>query len=159
MVAAALGKASIVSNVLKPEKRLAVLAALVNGNGPSATSKITDVHRDTIGRFAFAMGMGCQRIHDRTVRDLSCHFVDMDEQHSWTTKRQVHVDPERDDVSKVGERWTWAAICRTSKLIIAWHVGKRTAESADALVRDVRARLVVMPQMISAYRRWRAGQP
>ncbi|WP_437979226.1 hypothetical protein WMF11_25280 [Sorangium sp. So ce295] len=47
----------------------------------------------------------------------------------------------------MGEQWTWAAICRTSKLIIAWHVGKRDQESSDSLVEDVRARLVVMPQI------------
>lgn len=135
------------SNVLSHEKRLEVLAALVNGAGPSAASRMTGVHRDTIGRFGFAVGLGCERLHDRLVRDLSCAFVDMDEQHSWCAKRQVHVDPERDDMSKVGERWTWAAICRTSRLIIAWHLGKRDAESADALVGDVRARLSVMPQV------------
>ena len=51
-------------------------------------------------------------------------------------------------MSKVmGERWTWAAICRASRLVIAWHVGKRDAAGADALVADVRARLSVMPQI------------
>ncbi len=134
-------------NVLSHGKRLEVLTALVNGNGASAASRITGVHRDTIGRFGFAVGVGCERLHDRLVRDLSCPLVDMDEQHSWCSKRQVHVDPEHDDVSRVGERWTWAAICRVSRLIIAWHVGKRDAVSAEALVRDVRARLVVMPQI------------
>ena len=134
------------SNVVPREKRLKVLSALVNGNGPSAASKMTDVHRDTIGRFAFAMGAGCTRLHDALVRDVSAHFVDMDEQHSWTGKRQIHMT-DADDPAVMGERWTWAAICRVSKLIIAWVVGKRTGENADALVRDVRARLIVMPQI------------
>ena len=147
-------KARAPVNVLSHGKRLEVLTALVNGNGASAASRITGVHRDTIGRFGFAVGVGCERLHDRLVRDLSCPLVDMDEQHSWCSKRQVDVDPEHDDVSRVGERWTWAAICRVSRLIIAWHVGKRDAVSADALVRDVRARLVVMPQIID--RRLRA---
>jgi IS1 family transposase len=136
-----------VANVLSAEKRIDVLACLVKGSGIRQTEDKTGVHRDTIGRFGFAIGVGCQRIHDALVRDLDCPLVDMDEQHSWTTKRQVHINPERDDTASMGERWTWAAICRTSKLIIAWTVGKRDAEGAEALVGDVRARLSVMPQI------------
>lgn len=135
------------ANVLSAEKRIEVLACLVKGSGIRQTEDKTGVHRDTIGRFGFAVGVGCERLHDALVRDLTCPLVDMDEQHSWTRKRQAHVAPERDDLAVVGERWTWAAICRTSKLIIAWHVGKRDAEGADALVGDVRARLAVMPQI------------
>jgi IS1 family transposase len=67
--------------------------------------------------------------------------------HGWVSRRQIHVDPAKHDAATSGEQWTWAAICRTSKLIIAWHVGKRDQESADALVEDVRARLAVMPQI------------
>ncbi|WP_437855121.1 IS1 family transposase [Sorangium sp. So ce363] len=135
------------ANVLPAERRLEVLAALVNGTSIRATERMTGVHRDTIGRFAQAIGEGCARLHDRLVRDLTCALVDLDEQHSWCRKRQNKVDAAKDDAGSVGEQWTWAAICRTSKLIVAWHVGKRDQESADALVEDVRARLVVMPQI------------
>ncbi|WP_437486624.1 IS1 family transposase [Sorangium sp. So ce1014] len=135
------------ANVLPAERRLEVLAALVNGTSVRAAERMTGVHRDTIGRFAQAMGEGCARLHDRMVRDLTCSLVDLDEQHSWCRKRQMKVDAAKDDAAAVGEQWTWAAICRTSKLIVAWHVGKRDQDSADALVEDVRARLTVMPQI------------
>ncbi|WP_437786664.1 IS1 family transposase [Sorangium sp. So ce1097] len=135
------------ANVLPAERRLEVLAALVNGTSIRAASRMTGVHQDTIGRFGQLVGEGCARLHDRLVRDLACPLVDLDEQHSWCRKRQNKVDAAKDDAAAVGEQWTWAAICRTSKLIIAWHVGKRDQESADALVEDVRARLVVMPQI------------
>lgn len=131
---------------LSEEKRLRVLAGLVNGNSIRAVSRMTDVHQDTIGRFAVQLGVGCQRLHDRMVRDLVCPFVDMDEQYSWCGKRQVNVDPAKDGPD-VGEQWTWAAECRTSNLTISWHVGKRNAESAYALVADTRSRLAVMPQI------------
>lgn len=135
-----------VANVLTDEKRLLVLAALVNGSGVRCTERMTGVHQDTIGRFAERIGIGCQRIHDRMVRDLSCAFVDMDEQHSWCFKRQQNV-PEGVDDSLIGEQWTWAALDRTSKLTIAWCVGKRDHVQADALVADTRARLATMPQI------------
>ncbi|WP_434042710.1 MULTISPECIES: IS1 family transposase [Sorangium] len=135
------------ANVLPAERRLEVLAALVNGTSIRAASRMTGVHQDTIGRFGQLVGEGCARLHDRLARDLTSPLVDLDEQHSWCRKRQIKVDAAKGDGSDVGEQWTWAAICRTSKLIIAWHVGKRDQESADALVEDVRARLAVMPQI------------
>ena len=62
---------------------------------------MTGVHRDTIGRFAFAMGEGCARLHDRIVRDLACALVDMDEQHSWCTKRQQNIPDDAPDTGPV----------------------------------------------------------
>lgn len=133
------------ANILRAEKRLEVLAALVNGSGVRGAARMTGVHQDTIGRFAFAIGLGCQRVHDRIVRGLACALVDMDEQHSWCSKRQQNLPEGAPE--DIGEQWTWAALCRTSKLTIAWTVGKRTQEQADVLVADVRARLVTMPQI------------
>jgi IS1 family transposase len=139
------GKGSV-ANVLPNDKRLDVLAQLVKNAGARNTSDVTGVHRDTIGRFAERVGVGCRRLHNRLVRDLVCAFVDMDEQHSWCFKRQQNV-PEGVDDTLIGEQWTWAALCRTSKLTIEWVVGKRNAEHADELVGDTRARLAVMPQL------------
>ena len=133
------------ANILSDEKRLEVLAALVNGSGVRGASRTTGVHQDTIGRFAFAIGIGCARVHDRIVRELACPLVDMDEQHSWCSKRQQNIPDDAPDT--IGEQWTWAALCRTSKLTIAWTVGKRTQDQADVLVADVRARLTVVPQI------------
>lgn len=138
-------KATPVANVLSDEQRLCVLAALVNGSGMRGVSRTTGVHQDNIGRFGFAMGEGCARLHDRIVRDLACALVDMDEQHSWCSKRQQNLPDDAPDT--IGEQWTWAALCRTSKLTIAWTVGKRTQAHADLLVADVRSRLTVMPQI------------
>jgi IS1 family transposase len=135
-----------VAHVLPNEKRLAVLAALVQNSGVRGAESTTGVHRDTIGRFAERIGFGCARLHDRIVRDIASAFVDMDEQHSWCFKRQQNV-PEGVDDALIGEQWTWAALCRMSKLTLAWCVGKRNAEHADELVADVRARLVTMPQI------------
>jgi hypothetical protein len=69
-------------DVLPAERRLEVLAALVNGTSIRATERMTGVHRDTICRFLQASGEGCARLHDRMVRDLTCPLVDLDEMHS-----------------------------------------------------------------------------
>jgi IS1 family transposase len=136
-----------VANVLVRKKRLEVFAALVAGNSIRRTEFMTGVHQDTIGRFGFALGQGSDRVHDRLVQGLTCPLVDLDEQHSWVGVRQQNLDLAKHDPSVLGEQWTWAAICRSSKLTIAWLVGKRDQEHADTIVADLRARLVVMPQI------------
>jgi IS1 family transposase len=137
-----------VANVLPFEKRLRVLAALVDGNSVRATSRMTEVHQDTISRFALSMGTGAQHLHDRLVRDLSCTLIEVDEQWSYVQKKQARVDPVKDSPDH-GDAWTWVAIDRNSRLAVAFYVGKRGEESAQAFTDDLRARLVTMPQITS----------
>ena len=134
------------ANVLPDEKRLEGARGVGERLGRPRRVAHDGRAPDTIGRFGERVGEGCVRLHDRLVRDLSPAFVDMDEQHSWCFKRQQNV-PEGVDDALIGEQWTWAALDRTSKLTIAWAVGKRNQALADELVADTRARLVTMPQI------------
>jgi IS1 family transposase len=136
------------ANVLPREKRLAVTAALVDGNSIRAVERMTGVHRDTIMRFGLALGEGCDRLHNRLVRDLSCSLVDMDEQWGWVKKKGPRVTAE--DPADIGEQWTWVALDRSSRLAISYHVGRRDQVSANAFLADLRSRLVVMPQLMTS---------
>jgi IS1 family transposase len=130
---------------LSTETRMRVLAALVEGNGIRTTERLTAVHRDTIMRFALAIGHGCDRLHDRLIRDLPCTRLQMDEQHSWVFKRAKNITPE--DSDEIGEQWSWVVMDVNSRLIVSYVVGKRNQESANALVDDARSRVVVSPSI------------
>lgn len=132
---------------LSDEKRLAVLAALVDGNSERAVERMTGVARMTISRLAVAFGQGAERLHNRLVRDLSCSFIDMDECWGWCKVKEARVDPKRHDPALVGDQWTWLAMDRSSRLAISWVVGKRTEANAEALIADVRARVITAPQI------------
>jgi hypothetical protein len=132
---------------LDREKRLRILAALLEGNSERAIERMTGVQQKTIGRLALAFGMGAQRLHDRLSRDLACHLIQVDEIWSYVGKKQARVTA--DDPADVGEAYTFVALDANSRFVISWHVGKRTEESAKAFMTDVRARLVVMPAMTS----------
>lgn len=136
------------ANVLPREKRLAVTAALVDGNSIRATERMTGVHRDTIMRFALTLGEGCDRLHNRLVRDLSCSMLDLDEQWGWVRKKGPRVTA--DDPPDIGEQWTWVAIDRSSRLAVTYHVGRRDQAAANAFVADLRARVVVMPRLMTS---------
>ncbi|HRI71599.1 MAG TPA: transposase [Polyangium sp.] len=135
------------SNVLSDEKRLAVLAALVEGNSERAIERMTGVQQKTIGRLAMTLGQGAVNLHNRFARELHCSLVTVDEIWSYIGKKQARVTPK--DGPDVGEAYTFVALDSSSRFVIGWHVGKRNEESAKAFMNDVRARLAVMPAMTS----------
>lgn len=135
------------ANFLSEEKRLRVLAALVDGNSERAVERMTDVDRKTIRRLALAWGEGAVNLHNRIARDLQCSLVTVDEIWSYVGKKQARVTAE--DGPDVGEAYTFVALDASSRFVIAWYVGKRDQASTDAFVADLRSRLVVMPAMTS----------
>ena len=135
-------------NVLPVEKRLRVLAALVDGNSERAVGRMADVNDRTLSRFALTVGAGAVRLHDSLIRDLSCSLVEVDEIWSYVQKKQSRVDPEKDGPD-VGEAYTFVALDVSSRLAISFYVGKRDQVSTNAFIDDLRARVVVMPQITS----------
>jgi IS1 family transposase len=134
-------------NVLPTEKRLRVFAALVDGNSTRAVERMTDVHQRTIRRFGLTLGAGAERFHNARVRDLRSSLIAVDEIWSYVQKKQARVTP--DDAPGVGEAYTFVGIDTLSRLAISWCVGKRTQETANAFMSDLRSRLAVMPQITS----------
>src|SRR5262249_40385584 len=63
-------------------------------------------------------------------------------------KKGPRVKPE--DGPGIGEAWSWCALDRSSRLAISYHVGRRDQENANTFVADLRARLVVMPTLITS---------
>ncbi len=131
------------ANVLPREKRVAVLHALVNANSERSAADLANVNARTVARLAVEFGTGAARLHDKIARDLVCTDIECDETWSYVGKKQARVTPE--DPPEVGEAYTWTALDRASRFVIAFHVGKRTAEHANVFMADLRSRLVVMP--------------
>jgi transposase-like protein len=128
------------ANVLRTEKKLAVLSALVEGCSVRSTERLTGVHRDTVIKLMVRVGTGCAAILDEKMVNLGCDRLELDELWSFVGKKQRHVTAG-DDMNSVGDQWVYVAIDATSKLIPSFLVGKRTAENTNAFVADVAARL------------------
>jgi len=71
---------------------------------------------------------------------LGCERLELDELWSFVGKKQRRVKAT-DDVSRVGDMWTYVAIDASSKLIPSFLVGKRDAQNTNAFVSDVAARM------------------
>lgn len=134
-------------NVLATEKQTQVISALTEGMSIRSASRVFDVHRDTIGRLALTVGEGCERLHDRTMRNLQVGVIECDEQWDFIGKKQKRV--AQGDPDELGDVWLFVAMAASQKAIISFTVGKRTQENTYALALDLKARIVNRPQITS----------
>src|SRR5687767_15529081 len=95
-------------NRLPTAKRIAVVAALVEGNSIRSTSRMTDVSKPTILKLLADLGTACASFHDATVRDLHCRRIQCDEIWSFVGAKHKNVPDEKR--GQWGDLWTWTAI-------------------------------------------------
>jgi IS1 family transposase len=123
--------------------RVRVVAALVDGNSIRATARMVGVNRETVASVGLRVGQGCHRLHNRIVRDVAAYLLAGDETWSFCAKKQARV--KETDPAEWGDLYTFVALDSTTKLAVSYLTGKRDAETTDAFIRDLRARLSVEP--------------
>src|SRR5262245_1815512 len=108
-------------NQLSPEKRAAVVAALVEGNSLRGTARITGVARMTIEKLLRDLGAACARYQDEHLRNLNSRRVQADEIWSFCYAKAKNVTPAiREQHPDAGDLWTWTAIDAASKLVLSF---------------------------------------
>lgn len=118
---------------LSEEKALLCLNLLVEGNSIRSTERITNVHRDTILNLLEVVGKKCLAIQETLVKNVKVADVQADEIWSFVGMKQKTANEYGlGENEKVGSFYTFTAIESHSKLIVAWHLGKRTEQ--DALI-------------------------
>ena len=104
------------------------LGMLLEGMSIRAVERITGLHCDTIGDLILTVGENCQRLLDTKVQGVEVNDVEADEIWSFVgCKEKTRV--ERGRSPEFGDSWTWIAIERETKLILAHHVGQRDHET------------------------------
>lgn len=132
-------------NRLSNSDRSRVIACLVEGTSIRATVRITGVSKKTVARLGVDLGEACERFADRTMVNLPCENIQCDEIWSFTYAKQKNVPAHMKHCA--GDTWTWIAIDRATKLIPAWFIGDRTAESAYKFMRNLAPRLANRVQL------------
>jgi IS1 family transposase len=128
------------ANVLPREKQIAVLSSLVEGVSVRGTERLVGVSRETVLSLLTRVGAGCATHLDRTMRDLPCTRLEIDELWAFVQKKQRHVRAG-EDASRVGDTWTYVAIDAETKLVPCFLTGKRNAETTNTFISDLAARL------------------
>jgi IS1 family transposase len=129
------------------ETRVRIASALIEGTSVRALERQTGVAKSTVLRFAVELGEGCARLHNRLVQGLCEPDIELDEQWSFIAKKDKRVTEK--DPAEYGDVFTFTAFARRSKLVISYAVGKRDQVTTDAFLADLRARVLVVPQLTS----------
>jgi IS1 family transposase len=129
-------------NKLDEAKRSQVVAALVEGNSIRATVRMTGVAKNTIAKLLVELGAACAEYLDKTLVNLPCQRVQVDEIWSFVGAKQKNVKATMfDNGGFAGDAWVFVAIDADTKLIIDWLVGRRDAGYATDFLQSVSARL------------------
>jgi len=136
-------------NQLTKDRRVRVIAALVEGNSIRATVRMTDVAKNTIVKLLCDIGQACERYHDKVMVNLPCKRIQVDEIWSFCRAKQKNVPDEHQGKFGWGDLWTWTSIDADMKLVPQWLVGLRDASWANAFISDLAYRLRNRVQLTS----------
>jgi len=115
---------------LPVERAELVLHMLTEGSSVRTVERVTGTEKKTILRLLVQVGAGCERLLAETVKDVPVQDVQSDEIWGYvrckegTKKRRAIADPE------AGDAYCWIGLERHSKLVLAWHLGRRTGWDA-----------------------------
>jgi transposase-like protein/IS1 family transposase len=123
---------------ISPEKAALAIRLLVEGNSIRSTERITGIDRNTVMSLLAKAGERCQRLMDEKLRNIPVQDVEIDELWGFCFKKERERREEEKDVYGIGDAWAFCAIERHSKLILAYHLGKRDRESTDRFIGKLR---------------------
>ena len=107
------------------EKVILCLRMLLEGYSIRSVERLTNVHRDTIIAAMVEAGEKCGRFLERVVTGVAVEDVQVDE--IWGFVGCKEKTRLRNNYSEdFGDAYCFTALERHTKLILAWHVGKRT---------------------------------
>ena len=131
------------------------LNMLLEGMSLRATSRITGVDRNTLGDLLLTVGELCEEFSEAIIRDVPVKDVQADEIWSFIgmkEKTRKRLKRSQD----FGDSWTWIAVERTTKMVLANHVGLRDGNDCqkflDKLDRAVTGRFQMSTDGLGAYR-------
>lgn len=115
------------------ERSLMCLRMLLEGNSIRAASRLTGTDKNTIIGLVAIAGESCRRFLLNTLVDIEVVDIQCDE--VWGFVGMKEKTRERCGFSQFyGDAYCFTAIERNTKLLIAWHLGKRTPEDTKAFV-------------------------
>ena len=137
-------------NKLTHSQRTQVVNCLIEGSSIRATVRMTGVAKKTVMRVLVEVGAVCEDFQDRTLRNLTCRRVQLDELWGFNYCKEKNVTNEiASKVPGAADVWLWVAIDAETKLVPCWRLGDRNAGTALEFVHDLADRLSNRVQLTS----------
>ena len=135
-------------NLLRPERRAAVINALVERNSIRSIERMTGINRNTIMRWGLIIGEGCQRFLSDRMHNIPSRRVQVDEIWTFVGVKQARLNGNHNH-SEMGDQYVFVSLDADSKLVISHTVGKRDAEMTWYFIHELKERLANRVQLTS----------
>ncbi len=124
---------------LPMEKVSMILRCLAEGNSVRSTSRLCDVEKRTVLNLLKTAGDACERFMERTLQNVPVKELQLDECWSYVLKKEGPKHPTEANDDSIGDPYIYIALSGESKLVLAWHLGKRDRENTFTFVEKVRS--------------------
>lgn len=107
-----------------------IIEMLCEGMSLRAVSRLTDTHLQTVIDLLVMVGERCESYMAQQIRDVQVDDVQVDEIWSYVFCKAATADRKK-YVGGCGDTYCFTAIERTTKLLVTFHHGRRTAEDTS----------------------------
>jgi IS1 family transposase len=114
------------------DRAVNILQLLLEGMSIRSVERVTGVHRDTILKLLVLAGKRCEALMLAKCQNLSVKDVEVDEIWGYVGKKEGHKSD--DDGDGVGDAYMFIGMEASTKLVLAYHLGKRTARATDTFI-------------------------
>lgn len=112
------------------DKAAQIVELLCEGNSASATARITNTNIHTVIDTMNVIGQRCQEFMQREIKGVCADDIQCDEIWQFVLCKRATAKPQK-YVGGCGDSYCFTAVERTTKLLVAWHFGKRTERATD----------------------------
>jgi transposase-like protein/IS1 family transposase len=107
------------------DKAEMVLSLLVEGMAIRSVERITGVNRNTIMSLLVLAGERCERLSEKKISKVPVSDVQADEIWGFVGMKEKR---KKTDDDTLGDAYCFTAIESNTKLMLTWHLGRRTAK-------------------------------
>jgi transposase-like protein/IS1 family transposase len=126
------------SMTVDEDKALLAIQLLVEGNSIRSTERITGIDRNTIMRLLAVAGEKCERLMSERIQNVRVEHLELDELWTYVGCHQKRVTPKTEEPYLKGDQYTFIALEDSTKVVMAWHLGKRDMRSTVQFVEKIR---------------------
>ena len=119
---------------ISDEQAVRVLGLLCEGTSIRAIERLVGVQQRTILRLLVDLGAGCERLLAEKIQGLPVSDVECDEIWSFVKCKEAVRRKKKYDSAVAGDVYVFLGLERTSKLLLTFHVGRRTSEDTNVFM-------------------------
>jgi transposase-like protein/IS1 family transposase len=113
---------------ISQDKAVLATRLLLEGNSIRSTERCVGIDRGTIATMLVRAGERCEKLLADTIQNLKVRDVEADEIWGYVGMKERAKANLLNAADTLGDAYTYVAMERSSKLILAWHLGKRNRQ-------------------------------